>query len=209
MSSDKTIHNRHSIRIPGYDYSIPDFYFITICTENKQCIFGHIRDGKMVLNNLGEIVYESIIKIPIFCDNKVIIHELIVMPNHIHILLELVGSVGADIIRPIGHTVADNLIGGNAAEGRMISAPTSKSYLYSKSLSSIVRGFKSGVTKQIGRSIWQRNYYEHIVRDNKDYENIRGYILTNPATWDADVLFERSVDEFNKMFINFFKCAFS
>ncbi len=191
---DKTIHNRHSIRIPGYDYSIPDFYFITICTENKQCIFGHVRDGKMILNNIGKIVHNEIINIPKF-HKHIVIHEFIVMPNHIHVILEIAPSVGA-------HVCAQNHIGGCAANGAQTCAPTTPPGFGNKIsyLAQTIRGFKSGVTKQIGRSIWQRNYYEHIVRDDKDYENIRGYIMTNPATWDADVLFEKSIAEFNKKF---------
>ncbi len=80
----------------------------------------------------------------------------------------------------------------------MISAPTAKAYKYSKSVGSVIRGFKAGITKQIGKSIWQRNYYEHIIRDNADYEKISNYIFTNPQTWDADSMYQKQLDEFNK-----------
>lgn len=187
---DKEIHHRRSIRLPGADYSAPDFYFVTICAADKKCIFGHIHNGEMILNKLGKIVHKAILDIPKYCDDKIKIHEFVVMPNHIHIIIELTAhiDVGADIIRP------------ESSNGQVIPAPTTVAYKYSKTLGSVIRGFKSGITKQIGKSIWQRNYYEHIIRDNADYEKIANYIFTNPKTWDADALYQKQLDEFNKQF---------
>lgn len=188
-------HHRRSIRLSGADYSKPDFYFITICAGDKKCLFGYIHNGKMILNNIGQIVDNAIINIPKYCDNRVIIHERIVMPNHIHFIMQITDDrgVGADIIRPIAPPAQSNC---RPTIGRMISAPTAKAYKYSKSVGSVIRGFKAGVTKQIGKSIWQRNYYEHIIRDNTDYEKISNYIFTNPQTWDADSMYQKQLDEF-------------
>jgi REP element-mobilizing transposase RayT len=160
----------------------------------------------MKLNDLGRIVHDSIAKIPEYCD-RAVIHEFIVMPNHIHFIIELkelvAAPVGADIIRPIAPSGATRTLSAAARPtGQIISAPTKSVYKYSKSLGSVIRGFKSGVTQKIGRSVWQRNYYEHIVRDNADYENIRAYISNNPQTWDADKLFQKQLEDFNQKLNN-------
>jgi REP element-mobilizing transposase RayT len=147
----------------------------------------------MYLNEVGRIVNASIINIPDFVPNS-IIHDHIVMPNHLHFIVQML-DVGADIIRPIASTASDNMVASSQCDdamGQMISAPT---YKYSKTLGSIVRGFKAGITKQIGQSVFQRNYYEHIVRDYDDWINIKNYIKTNPQTWDADKLFQKSMAE--------------
>ena len=103
------------------------------------------------------------------------------MPNHIHGIVAITngpesGMGRAENIRPL--------------------CP----YAKSGSIGAIVRGFKIGVTKRLGRSVFQRNYYEHIVRDGDDYEQIRNYINSNPRTWDSDKLYQKQLDEFNKRF---------
>lgn len=89
------IHNRKSIRLKGYDYSKEGLYFITICTQNRECLFGEIINGKMILNNAGKMVEAIWFEIPKFYEGFVL-HEFVIMPNHIHGIIEIIKNVGAD-----------------------------------------------------------------------------------------------------------------
>lgn len=163
-------HHRRSIRLKDYDYSQAGAYFVTICSWNKECILGDIANGEMRLNEYGQVVsgewqQSSIIRKEIELDT------FLVMPNHIH------GIVVINACTPFN-------VGAN---GR------SPLQMKPKSISSFVAGFKSSVTKQInqirntpGTPVWQRNYYEHIIRNENDLEKIRRYIVDNPLKWDMD-----------------------
>jgi len=192
MPYDKNIHHRRTIRLHDYDYSGDGMYFITICTQDKKCIFGRIKDGEMILNDWGRIVDECLSDIPKHYPNASV-DEYIVMPNHIHFMLIInknSNDVGAQYFAP-------NQIAGVARDGVENIRPL-RPVCKSGVLGSIIRGFKIGVTKKIGRPVLQRNYYEHIIRDADDYEQIRNYINGNPQTWDADKLYQKQLDEFNK-----------
>lgn len=156
-------------------------YFITICTQDKECLFGNIANGEMQLNEGGQIANKYWLEIPIHFQ-KVILHEFIVMPNHVHGNIELQGfeeniqkyHVGAEYLQPIQEQRS-------ASFGKVISG----------SIGSIVRGFKSGVTKWYRSNtdiykVWQRNYHEHIIRDSKSYTHIAEYIINNPLRWNED-----------------------
>ena len=158
---DPKKHHRRSIRLKGYNYSSEGFYFITICTEGRRCLFGTIINGKMVLNDYGKIVdneWQNTIKIR---NGDVVLHEYVIMPNHIHAIIQ--------IHRGVSHT-----------PNEISHTPFQSS---SKTLGAIIRGFKGAVSKQIGKSIWQRNYYESIINDEQAFENISKYIRNNPAKW--------------------------
>ena len=158
---DPKKHHRRSIRLKGYNYSSEGFYFITICTEGRRCLFGTIINGKMVLNDYGKIVdneWQNTIKIR---NGDVVLHEYVIMPNHIHAIIQ--------IHRVVSHTP-------NEISHTPFQSP-------SKTLGAIIRGFKGAVSKQIGKSIWQRNYYESIINDEQAFENISKYIRNNPAKW--------------------------
>lgn len=169
--------NRHSIRIQGYDYSKPGAYFITICSFKKNCVFGKIENGKMILNELGEIVKNEWLKTPVIRPN-IIIDEFVIMPNHFHGIL----------------IISDKNIG----RGTMHRAPTVEKFGQptSNSIPTIIRGFKSAVTKQIKINrdnrnfpVWQRNYYERIIRDENELNKIRNYINYNPLNWKTDNIY--------------------
>ncbi|WP_395946637.1 transposase [Caedibacter taeniospiralis] len=179
--------HRHTIRLKGYDYSQKGAYFVTICTQDKACIFGEIIDDKMVLNEIGKIVHNewlntSKIRSNIICD------VFIVMPNHIHGIIVINESYGSV------------QFGRMQSDGRMQYAPTEdmlqvKLQSPSQTIGAIVRGFKASVTKQInelqqtrGQTIWQRNYYEHVIRDADDYNRVYEYIENNPQRWSLDSL---------------------
>jgi len=174
-------HGRRSIRLQGYDYSQAGLYFITICTKDGEHLFGEITDGKMVLNAFGKIADNEWLKTGEIRDN-VELSEYVIMPNHIHgiIVLNTVGAYGNTPLLP--NTLRSN-------------KPVFKSP--SKTIGAIIRGYKSAVTKQInvlrntpGMRIWQRNYYEHIIRNEKSYYRIAEYILNNPLNWREDEYFQ-------------------
>jgi len=180
MKYDPEKHHRRSIRLKGYDYSQPEAYFVTICVDRRECLFGDIVDGQMRLNRYGEIVAEewqrsSVIRKEIELD------AWVVMPNHFH------GIVIIDI--PVGSN------GNVGANDNVRANGCSPLRMKPKSLSSLMAGFKSVVTKEInilrdapGTKLWQRNYYEHIIRNQEAMDKIRRYIVNNPLSWSIDQL---------------------
>ena len=165
------IHHRESMRLKNYNYSQDGYYFTTICTKNKIECFGEIIDGKMVLNECGKIVEKCWLEIPKHFPD-VLLDEYIVMSNHIH------GIVAIENQDPVvvGNENFRSLLGWYGAKSR--------------SLSSIIRGFKIGVTKWCHQnnydSIWQKSFYDHIIRNEKSLDEIRKYIVENPLKWELD-----------------------
>ncbi|MBP9598898.1 MAG: hypothetical protein KBE30_07145, partial [Desulfobacter sp.] len=170
----------------NYDYSQPGYYFITICTQDRIHRFGKIIDEKMRFNDAGEIVADEWEKTPIMRKN-IQLDEWIIMPNHFHAII----TVGARCTRPPNNTrpLTEN---GRTVNGRMQSAPTDSRVV----LGDIVRGFKSAVTKRVRQlpnmndtGLWQRNYGEHIIRNENELNHIRNYIRHNPQKWETDQLY--------------------
>ncbi|HEX9758117.1 MAG TPA: transposase [Nitrospiria bacterium] len=168
MRYNPEIHHRRSIRIKEYDYSQPGSYFITLCTQNRECWFGDVTDGKMRLNAYGQIVAECWQWL-----SEQYAHanmdEWIVMPNHLHGII----AITAD------------------GRGGSRTAPTGP--VKQKPLGRLIGAFKTVSTKRInqmrasaGVPVWQRNYYEHIIRNEEDLNKIRQYILENPMKWAED-----------------------
>ena len=191
-------HHRHTIRLPGWDYRTHALYFVTICTVNREMLF--------LTDDLAEIVAIMWPLIPQKPHARgVVLDEWILMPNHLHGLLLLPGPTPAD-----ERDAADPAIRpGMPFDLRYASQPDTppasgdRPHLTSGSLGAVVGNFKSGVTRRInslrrtpGHRVWQRGYYEHIVRDHHELERIRTYIRENPARWaedrdNLDVLFEK------------------
>ena len=176
---DELKKGRRSIRLRDYDYSQPGAYFITICTLDLECLFGDVVDGRVELNGLGEIAQRCWYEIPDHFLN-VKQDEFIVMPNHVHGLIMIVGATNASPLRPI----LDNV-----QQPRRITPGGVKS----GSLGAIIGSYKSAVTRQIntthntpGAKLWQRNYNEHIIRSEDELNRIRRYISQNPAKWEFD-----------------------
>jgi len=176
---DPDKHHRCSIRLDGYDYSQPGAYFITACTHNRECLFGKVVDGVMRLNALGKIVQEEWFKTTEIRPH-VALHnnEFALMPNHIHGIVWILDHVGAQrrcAPTPPPTTTIQSI---NVAPG---------------SLGAIIRSFKSAVTKRVnqmrhtpGMPVWQRNYYEHIIRSEESLNRLRQYLADNPLRWDVD-----------------------
>ncbi len=177
-------HKRRSIRLKGYDYSREGLYFITICCQNRAHYFGEIINEEMQLNEIGEIAQKCWRDIPNHFKN-VLLHTFVVMPNHIHGIIEIVTPVGANQHLPHNETANQHLPDDNRAKDISPLRGTSNT------IGSIVRGFKIGVTKWVRSNtnihqIWQRNYYEHIIRNEASYFRIHEYIENNPAKWTED-----------------------
>jgi len=173
------IQGRRSIRLKGYDYSSTGGYFVTLVAFQREFLFGDIVDGEMRLNSLGRIVKECWDEIPSHFPNAGT-DAFVVMPNHLHGIIMLYEYIRSDA---------------SARRGTIYRAPTPTIEQFGKptvgSLPTILRTFKAAVTRRASReldsaNIWQRNYYEHIIRNQTDFERIAGYTLANPANWDTD-----------------------
>jgi putative transposase len=190
--------NRKSIRLHGFDYTTHGAYFITICSHQREHLFGTILEGQMQPNGLGTILLEewnTTGKRP-----NVVLDEFVTMPNHIHGILWIVSSEGAD-------TTTSPVVGAQRAaplreqqfihsqQELMVSKNINAvSALQAGSLGAIVRGYKSAVTKQarilIGNphlQVWQRNYFERVIRNERELNAVREYIALNPQNWLFDL----------------------
>ncbi len=198
MTFNPNLHHRRSIRLQGYDYSQAGLYFLTICTHNRVPLFGKIVDGVMVLNAAGEIVNEEWHKTG-HIRHQIVLHEFVIMPNHIHGIIQLVGAdcIRPDEMRPDEMHADSDEQPARIQPGRVQRAPTVPSPISIiqriPTVGDVVRGFKSSVTKRVnalpgasGQRIWQRNYYEHIIRNEDAYLKIAEYIQTNPQRWETD-----------------------
>lgn len=173
MKFDPNQHHRRSIRLHGYDYSSAGAYFVTICTYYRKCLFGEITDGKMRVNEYGQSVQEEWVRsAKIRCEIE--LDAFVIMPNHIHGIITIHDDVGA-----IGRSPLQKIIPSHGPA--------------KQSLGAFVAGFKSATTKRINEirntphlPVWQRNYYEHVIRDEKSLNQIREYILNNPLNWEMD-----------------------
>ncbi|MGL5939434.1 MAG: transposase [Waterburya sp.] len=182
MKYNPQYHHRRSIRLPEYDYSQSGIYFVTICTYHKQCLFGDIENGKMYLNQIGKIVREEWLK-SAQIRREIELDEWVIMPNHLHGIVVIVeNDVVSSKDRDLDKGASLAPLQGNMFRQRK-----------PRSLSSFVGGFKSAVTRRIkgfctqsSPLIWQRNYYESIVRDEEKLNQIREYISDNPQKWAED-----------------------
>jgi len=179
MPYDPNRHHRRSIRLKGYDYSQAGAYFITLCTQDRACLFGKVVNGEMRLNDAGRMVLAEWNRLPERFP-QVVLDAFVVMPNHVHGILVI-----TDPAPTVGATVGATPTVG--ATTRV--APT---------VGNIIGAFKSRVTVEYIRGVktsgwppfrgrlWQRNYYEHIIRNERALNAIRQYIMENPRRWQMD-----------------------
>ncbi len=247
MPYNPAIHHRRSIRLKGYDYSQAGLYFITICVLDRECFFGEIRDGEMVLNDAGIMVNKWWQKIPEkFPDIEMDVYQI--MPNHFHAIVNNNGTgVGANpCVRPMDDTTnnivgvdpcvnpthmgqdfagysgqtrgsaptpdtdrgigngdggADSILGehgnnilgehGNNILGEHVGSPLHRVVQWFKTMTTneYIRGVKTLGWTRFNRKLWQRNYWEHIIRNEQEYQRIADYIINNPARWQDDKLY--------------------
>jgi REP element-mobilizing transposase RayT len=186
MNYDPKKHHRRSIRLRGHDYSGGGAYFITICAQDKKCLFGRVAEGEMVLNEAGQSIQRVWEDLP-HRFPTVVLDAFQLMPNHLHGILVIPGAglesalasaTGAPIVQP-GPKAA-----GTASQGTASRTPT---------MGGVVGAFKSIATIEVnriqscvGRRLLQENFYEHIIRSVDSLEKIRGYIRQNPVRWCED-----------------------
>jgi putative transposase len=188
MKYDPKKHHRRSIRLKSYDYTQMGVYFITVVTKDRECLFGEVTDGETRLNDAGKAIERWWVEL----NRKFTMVEtdqFVVMPNHFHGIIAIADvRVGADLrVGP-----ASNRNGANGRAGAHIGAPLRASIPW------MVQWFKTMTTneyirgvKQLGWTgfrgqLWQRNYYEHVIRTQESLDRIRQYIVENPAKWECD-----------------------
>ena len=171
------MHHRRSIRLKEYDYSMPGAYFLTMVTYQRKLLFGNINGEKVLLNKVGKIV-ERHWKNTENIRPNISLDEFIIMPNHVH---------GIIFISEIAKEAP------NTRRGVLPYAPVNKIRSPSQTIGSIIRGLKGTTAKQInimrgtrGQPVWQRNYYERVIRNERELIKIREYIHFNPMKWESD-----------------------
>lgn len=192
MPYDPQKHHRHSIRLKGYDYSQAGLYFITICVQHRLCLLGDITVGAIPcgcpneingtgfigsidfidrgrpqgsplrLNDAGKMVEHEWLNLPDRFPN-IQLHEFVVMPNHFHAILQICEK---------GNITVGNIVGA-------FQSIVTVEYTH---------GVKQQDWQPFPGKLWQRDYWEHIIRNQREYDNIANYILNNPFLWDKDVL---------------------
>nr|WP_290668227.1 transposase [Ardenticatena sp.] len=182
MPYDPEKHHRRSIRLKGYDYAQPGAYFVTICTQHRACLFGAVVGGEMRVNDAGRMVQrwwdELNRKFP-----TVQTDAFVVMPNHIH---------GIIIIHPADthpNDTRDAHAGKRGVHrGAYIGAPLPKIVQWFKTMTTneYIRHVKNDGWPPFHKRLWQRNYYEHIIRNEQSLNRIRRYIVENPLRWYLD-----------------------
>ncbi|HYE12383.1 MAG TPA: transposase [Patescibacteria group bacterium] len=174
---DNNLPNRKDLRIKNYDYSQAGYYFVTICTEGKEHVLGDVVANSNIVGDaahsvqqpsttqvkftqIGHVVEQHLNNINAVYSNAKL-DCYVVMPNHVHFIVII--------------EVASQQEGSGQLKA---AAPTS--------LPKIINSFKTITSKKYGKTLWQRNYYEHIIRNDKELHEIRGYIVNNPAKWELD-----------------------
>lgn len=182
MCNFKPNQDRKSIRLPDYDYTQAGAYFITLVTHKRECLFGDLDQSQIQLSPIGNVIQEVWKSIPIHFPQTTVDH-FVIMPNHIHGIITVVGARHA-VPLPI-----------NKQNIEQFGKPTSGS------IPTIIRSFKSEVTRRVnimrqtpGESLWQRNYYERVIRNETEFQAIYDYILANPINWRDDEEFFENRD---------------
>ena len=174
VKSNKNFPKRKSIRLRNYDYSSAGVYFITICTKDRKNYFWQPKEiySKFIVNNIirpykiplskyGRIAERKLLNIPRIY-KRISVSSFVIMPNHIHMLL----------------TVGFNQKYNNST---VLSVTQDKA-----SITRVVKQFKGAVSKEVGFSVWQKSFYDHIVRSEKDLAKMWQYIKSNPLLWEDD-----------------------
>ena len=174
MKRFKNKYRTDSVRLTGWDYRSPAWYFITICTKNRYHFFGEIQNKIMGLSSIGNRAYQNWEAIPDHFDHTRL-DVFIIMPNHTHGLIEITKNPST-------------------------STTKNKQYrefgpLQSGSISSIMQAYKASVTRWCRKEGyhefgWQDKFYDHIVRNEKEFNRIRNYIINNPSKWQDDMYYE-------------------
>ncbi|MEM6316152.1 MAG: transposase [Bacteroidota bacterium] len=196
---DPKKHHRRSIRLKNYDYSRAGFYFVTVCIKDHVCLLGQIKHGEMTLNSAGKMINQTWLDLPKrFPTIK--LHEHIVMPNHFHGIIEILDTwknvKGKDVIAKDGQILPfenEQLHGKGQPQGI---APTKKKLgdivgaFESLTTVEYIKGVKNEGWERFDGKLWQRNYWEHIIRHQQSFSRIANYIQNNVITWEKDKFYQ-------------------
>jgi REP element-mobilizing transposase RayT len=213
MTLFKNKYQTQSNRLKNWDYSSEAIYFITLVTQNRECIFGDIDENKMILNDIGKIIEIELLK-SITIREHWFFHNWVIMPNHIHLLVEIKNDTTIAVTSSNVETHCSASLQSELKSQSKLQPP--KLCRKPNSISSFVGVFKSVTTKQINslmennrmdtsskdallcdtiesrsakrnhNAIWQSNYHDHIVRNFNSFDKIYHYIKNNPKNWDTD-----------------------
>ncbi len=195
MKYDPKTHHRKSIRLKGYDYSQAGLYFVTICTQNREYLFGEIIDGKMILNDAGIMIQSEWLELPKRYQ-QIDLNEYVIMPNHFHAIFTIGNllSVGEPLV---GTRSNGQYTDGQRTQGQpqgispTTITPTVGNIIGAfKSISTnqYIRGVENKNWQRFDKKLWQRNYWEHVTRNEEEHIQIAEYINHNPEKWDEDTL---------------------
>lgn len=207
---DPSLHHRRSIRLSDYDYSQCGLYFVTLCCNNRKCLFGDVANGVMQLNDAGRIAYDHLNVLSEKYPGRVVVHEFVVMPNHLHVILEIIDTasslkisdpvlVGAIHESPLHESpLHESPSRESPLSDGLLSIPNRRDQRRKMLLSKIIGRYKMNTAKQInlqqgtsGQAVWQRDYFEHIIRNEKSFRAITEYIRKNPTQWSGDRFYQK------------------
>lgn len=188
MKYNPDIHHRRSIRLKGYDYSQAGAYYVTTCIQGRECLFGYIKGGKILLNDAGRMVEKWWIELV----NKfrdIELDEFIIMPNHIH---GIIINVGADLRVCPDNNNDTHTNNGDTDKGEHTGSPLHRIIQWFKTMTSneYIMAAKQYDWLRFNGKLWQRNYYEHSIRNETELNKIREYIINNPVNWELDENFK-------------------
>lgn len=207
MIYDSQNHHRESIRLKGYDYAQPGAYFVTVCTWQRAFLFGKIENGDIYLSKAGQIAQSEWLRLAKRFQN-VDFSEFVVMPNHVHGIIVFIDTEcgrgtaenGNDLVIELTRrapTIAKNsrCVPPSAGDSDLSPIRERFGHPVAGSIPTIVRSYKSAVTLRVNHlfqvnsaPLWQRNYYEHVIRNEAEYERNHKYIQGNRWMWEGDQL---------------------
>ena len=193
---DPQKHHRRSVRLKRCDYSSEGAYYVTIVAQGRECLFGEIVDGEMHLSKYGEIVQKWWDEIPVHFPN-VELGAFVIMPNHVHGIIFIIDNRRGEVISPRDYqnnNIQDEYVDENNNQGGGQQQGGETPPLPRRTLGQIVAYFKYQSTKEMNKieaensitKFWQRSYYEHIIRNEKELQQKTDYIMDNPSQWDED-----------------------
>jgi putative transposase len=181
----KSYPQRKALRLKPYDYAQNGAYFITLCTHQRECFFGEVIDDKMMLNDAGRMVEQSLYETEKMLPN-VILDAFVIMPNHVHIVFFLIDTpIVGDALRGVPSHDQDGLAQ-RPAPTEKTSIPNLMYSFKSFTTNQYIQGVKNNQWLPFQGKLWQRGYYDHVIRNEEALIEIQQYITHNPAQWSVD-----------------------
>lgn len=190
MKQTPSYPQRRNLRVPEFDYSQPGAYYVTIVAQDRKPLFGQIVDGDMVLNEIGKMVKEIVEGVPRHYQN-IHVEVSVIMPNHVHILFLI-----TDVVAGPRACQSDQSNNGQpqgvAPTKEQLSLPDIVHRIKSLTTHRYMFGVRDKGWPRFDKRLWQRNYYERFIRNERDYQAVYDYIITNPMNWEQDEEFPLS-----------------